>query len=89
LHSSFHAARILVHDRQLLSGLCAISFRELLKFGLPIDRFETIRVLRAGAANLCEDSTPVDKLDSKTYHEILSMIKPHTCNLIMEDLTSA
>ena len=89
LHSGFHAARILVHDRQLLSGLCAIPFRELLKFGLPIDRFETIRILRAGAGKLCEDSAPVDELDPKTYLQILSMIKPHTCNLIMEDLTSA
>ncbi|QWE02880.1 hypothetical protein [Polynucleobacter sp. JS-JIR-II-b4] len=83
LRSSFHAARILMLDRQLLSGLCAIPFGELVKFGLPIDRFETIRILKAGTDNLLGDANNSGDRNAYTLSQVISMIKPHTSSLMM------
>ena len=72
----FHAAQILLVDEAVHAALCLMSAAEVSQFGLPAERFDSIRVITDTALTTAERNALVT---------VLEMARPHSKKRVMEE----
>lgn len=76
--SGFQAARMMMLDRHLHSGLSLMSLDEVSKFGLPIDQYDSIRIVNSQAGIHNESIVLGANGNTKILKETVEMLIPHS-----------
>jgi cyanophycin synthetase len=69
----FEAAQVLLASRDVTSGVCLMSAEEIVRLGLPTNRFDTVRTVDGAAGRAAE---------SGALEEALAMLRPHAVQAI-------
>ena len=72
-YQRLEAAQVLLASRDVTSGVCLMSAEEIVRLGLPTNRFDTVRTVDGAAGRAAE---------SGALEEALAMLRPHAVQAI-------